>query len=738
MQPEPLPTANLPSLRVSRHRLVGTAMGMALVNGVGLHAAGAQGSEADPIQMPPVSVEGASGGQSGYQVTLPSFGKLTEPLVSTPHSVTEVPRQLLDDQGVTTMRDALRDVPGVSLAAGEGGQQGDNLSIRGFNAQNDFYLDGVRDFGSYYRDPFNLQSIEVLEGPASVLFGRGSSGGAVNQVSKQPKIAPVTEGTVSFGTDGTKRIITDINRAIDGVPGAAVRLNVMGDVGGVAGRDGAYNRRLGFAPEIAFGLGTDTRLTLDYYHFQENDTPDYGIPWLNGSPAPVGHQNFYGFSTHDYFRTNVDIGTAKIEHDFNDNITLTNQTRYGNYQRNLLVTEPLILGQGSAQDVVPAGTPLSKIIVSQHLIALQSTETILDNQTNLNVRVNTGPLKHALIFGTEVSHQTSDPVRATYPYGLTNLLVPNSGTFNLPATPSTFSSTWVDNYGVYAIDTISLGDHWDIIGGLRFDQFNSHFDEVGTTIAHLNRDDGLTSYNAALVYKPVPNASLYVRTGTSFDPSAESLSLSVATAAVAPEKTTTYEAGGKWDVVDGRLSLTGSVYQIEQANVRETDLNNPTLDILAGDYRIRGVQIGVAGHITDRWEVFGGYDYNDAIVVSSPNPLELNHAPPNAPKHTATMFTSYKLPTTSWLGHDLEVGGGVNYVSSRTASSLPVTGTTIIERAPGYFTMSLMAKYPLTNNVSLQANVANATNTYYYDELHPGHIILGPSRSALFSVNVKL
>jgi catecholate siderophore receptor len=735
MQPaEPTTSPELPSLRLSRHRMVGTAMGMALVNGAGLHAAWAQAAAAAPLELPPVSVEGAQGGQDGYQTTQPALGKLTQPLVSTPESVIEVPRQLMDDQGVTTMRDALRNIPGVSLAAGEGGQQGDNLSIRGFNAQDDFYLDGVRDFGSYYRDPFNLQGIEVLEGPASVLFGRGSSGGAVNQVSKQPQLAPVTQGTISFGTDGTKRFTADVNRAIERVPGAAVRLNVMGDLNGTAGRDGAENRRFGFAPEVAFGLGTDTRLTLDYYHIQANDTPDYGIPWLNGSPAPVAHKNFYGFPDNDYFRTDVDIATAKIEHDFGDNITISDQFRYGSYQRALRVTEPLILGQGPGQDVVTPGTPLGSILVSRHLIALQSHETIVDNQTNANFHIDTGPFQHALVAGIELAHQTSDPLRTTYPYTTTSLLAPVDSTpFNLPGTTSTISNAHVDNIGAYVVDTIALNPHWDLLGGIRFDQFDSKFDQTGTTVAHLTRNDGLPSYNAALVYKPVTNASIYARYGTSFNPSAEALSLSAATAAVAPEKTTTYEVGGKWDVLNQRLSLTGSIYQIEKANVREVDPNNPTLDILAGDYRVRGMQIGASGHLTDRWEVFGGYSFNDAIVVASPNPSELNHAPPNAPKHTVTMFTTYTLP---W--HNLELGGGINYVSSRTASSLPVTGTNIIERAPGYVTLSLMAKVKLTDTISLQANIANATDTYYYDQLHPGHIILGPSRSALFTLSVKL
>jgi catecholate siderophore receptor len=713
---------------------VGTAVGFALANGASLQATWAQAADTAPVELPPVSVEGAQSGQGGYQVGLPSFGKLTQPLVSTPESVIEVPRKLLEDQGVTTMRDALRNVPGVSLAAGEGGQQGDNLSIRGFNAQNDFFLDGVRDFGSYYRDPFNLQSIEILEGPASVLFGRGSTGGAVNQVSKQPQIAPVTQGTVSLGTDGTQRITTDVNRAIDGVSGAALRLNLMGDINGVAGRNGAKNRRFGFAPELALGLGTDTRVTLDYYHIQADDTPDYGIPWLNGTPAPVAHQNFYGFSSSDFFRTSVDIATAKIEHDFSDNVTVSNQFRYGSYQRNLQVTEPLILAQGPAQDIVTPGTPLDAITVSRHIIALKSRETILDNQTNANIRFDTGALHHTATIGFEISRQTSDPTRFTFPYTLTDLLDPsNTPPASLPRTISTIADTHTDNLGAYVVDTVALTPQWDLLGGIRFDQFNTKFDQIGTTVAHLNRDDGLPSYNAALVYKPVTNASLYARYGTSFDPSGESLSLSVATAAVAPEKTTTYEVGGKWDVLDQHLSLTGAVYQVQKDNARETDPNNPTLDILGGNYRVRGAQFGVAGHLNDRWELFGGYSFNDAIVVSSPNPKEVGHSPPNAPKHTLTLFTSYTLP---W--HDLELGGGINYVSGRTAASTPVTGTNIIERAPGYVTLSFMAKYPLSRNVSLQVNVLNATDTYYYDELHPGHIILGPSRSALFTIAVKL
>lgn len=722
-----MPTSESLSLRSSTR----TVLGLAAVNIPFADLAWGQTPNSSPDQLPAVSVEGADTG--GYQTSSPSYGKLTSPLVDTPHSVTEVPRQLMNDQGVATMRDALRNVPGISLAAGEGGQQGDNLSIRGFNAQNDFFLDDMRDFGSYYRDPFNLETIEVLKGPASVLFGRGSSGGAINQVSKQPQLAPITAGTISFGTDGTARMTADVNRPIQGIDGAALRMNVMIDRNGVAGRDDAANRRFGFAPELAFGLGTPTRLTLDYYHFQEYDTPDYGIPWLNGRPAPVSQHNFYGYPDDDYFRTNVDIGTVKIEHDFNDHVTVNDQLRYASYQRSIRVTEPQIIGFGPTTGIVNPGIPLSALTVSRHDIARSSQETILDNQTNATIKFSTGPLTHTVVTGLEVARQTSDPTSYTIPSTMTNLLNPTPVSFTLAQPATSIAGSVINNYGLYAIDTVNITKYLDIVGGWRWDRFDSTYHQIVAPKSFLSRADDLPTYHGAIVVKPTPNGSIYFDYGQSFDPSAESLSLSAATATLAPEKTTIYELGSKWDLLHQQVSVTGSVYQMEMGNVRETDPNNPLAQILAGDYRIRGLELGVTGKLTDRWSVFGGYSYNDAIVVSSPNPNEVGHAPPNAPKHTLSAWTEYHLP---W--HGIEVGGGISFVSARTASSTPVSGTNIIDRAPGYWTMSLMAKYPITPNLSLQVNVTNVTDTYYYDELHPGHIIIGPARAALFTLSAKL
>ena len=467
------PISTLPSLRM----LGGTAFGMAFG---GIHTAAAQSVDTAPTQLPTVSVQGDQGSTSGYQTKLPSLDKLTAPLVDTPQSIVVVPRRLLNDQQVTTIRDALRNVPGVSLAAGEGAQQGDNLSIRGFNAQNDFYLDGMRDFGSYTRDPFNLESVEVLEGPSSVLFGRGSTGGVINQVSKQPMLKPITAGTISIGTDGTYRFTSDVNRQITGLEGSAVRLNVMGNLNATAGRDTAEQRRFGFAPEAAFGLGTPTRLTLDYYHLQSYDTPDFGIPWLNGRPAPVGHSTFYGYPDTDFFRTNVDIGTVKLEHDINDAITVSNTLRAGSYYRAQRTTEPLILGfqpQGvTGNDIVAPGIPLSALQISRNDLAISSHETNIDDQLNGNFQFDTGPIHHTLVGGFELARQTSDPTRYVYGRTTTSLINPSSPIGGPPSfSDSTVASAVVNDAGVYAVDTASLGPYIDVIFGWRWDRYNSTF-----------------------------------------------------------------------------------------------------------------------------------------------------------------------------------------------------------------------------------------------------------------------
>ncbi|MGC2331387.1 MAG: TonB-dependent receptor plug domain-containing protein, partial [Candidatus Acidiferrales bacterium] len=345
--------------------------------------------------------------------------KYVLPILDTPQSISVVPQQVMSDQNTTTLRDALRNVAGISIAAGEGGSQGDNLTIRGFTARNDIFLDGMRDFGSYYRDTFNQEEVQVLEGPSAITFGRGTTGGVVNNVSKSPETQPFISGNATGGSDLTRRVALDINEPLSKLgPGAAFRLNLMGDDNKVAGRDIGEYRRYGFAPSLALGLGTPTRVIFSYFHQSEDDTPDYGIPWLFAGPAPVARHNYYGFQEANFLRTNDDIFTARAEHDLSSGITLRNVLRYSNELRDAQITEP----QTTTCPVPPAAptpncateaTPLSAIVVNRNQINTHSTESMLDDQLDATLRFDTGGIRHALVTGLEGIRETSDPNRNT-------------------------------------------------------------------------------------------------------------------------------------------------------------------------------------------------------------------------------------------------------------------------------------------------------------------------------------
>ena len=326
--------------------------------------------------------------------------KFTEPLHATPQSIV-VPSEVIGDQGATTLRDAVRNVAGLSLAAGEGGAQGDNLTIRGFSARNDIFIDGMRDVGSYYRDPFNQEQVQVLKGPSSVAFGRGTTGGVLNQATKTPTRESFVHGAATLGTDDTKRITLDVNQPIAALGDtAAVRVNVMATDAGVAGRDVAHNRRYGIAPSLAVGLGAQTRAAFTLFHQAENDVPDYGIPWRFDQPAPVARGSYYGFADTNVLETRADIAGAKIEHQFRSNATATNQVRYANYRRHAQITEAKLPAG------VSVGTPLAALTVDRNQIAVDSTETFLQNQLDVTTRLATGPLRHTLVVGVELSRET--------------------------------------------------------------------------------------------------------------------------------------------------------------------------------------------------------------------------------------------------------------------------------------------------------------------------------------------
>lgn len=671
------------------------------------------------VTLPTVSVIEDSENHS-YNANESSYYKLNQKLVDTPRTVSTVTRQLMDDQGVTTVSGALRNVPGISLAAGENTSQGDNINIRGFSARNDYFIDGMRDFGSYFRDSFNLENVEVIQGPSSALFGRGSTGGAIQQNSKQAFLGSKKEGTFMLGTNETTRATADINSKIN--DNSAFRLNAMGNRNKVAQRDETLYRRAGFAPSLAFGLGTDTRLNLSHLYQAEDDIPDYGIPFYAGKPAETDRSNFYGFKNHDHLKTDVNISTAKFEHDLSDNSTVRNQTRYARYFRDVQVTEPQMTTSGST--------------VTRSMKARTSVESYLGNQTDISNKFETFGLKHNAIAGVAIETESSTPNAITYSgVSSTTLQNPNSSAdFSYSSASTTYTKTKLDTIAAYLADTIKISDAWELSLSGRYDKLHTSYDSLtGSTRTILSRNDNLISYNGGLVYKPAENGSIYVSHGTSFNPSAESLSLTTSTANVAPEKNTIYEIGTKWDLLKKRLSTTLALFRADKDNAREnTGLASNTL---SGSQRVYGVQTQVTGKITDKLQLIAGYTYLDGRVTKSLISSNYkNRALANTPEHSFNLFATYKLT------QKLEIGGGGNYVSERyvtpTSAADTVTGT--VRKAPGYIVFNAMAKYPLNKSIELQLNINNITNKYYFDQIRGTQsVVPGEGRVVLLTTKVK-
>src|SRR3984957_5977743 len=696
-----------------------------------------------------------------------SLDRYPVPLLDTPQSITAISQATIHEEGATTLRDTLRNAPGISLAAGEGGSQGDNLTLRGFTARNDIFLDGMRDFGSYYRDSFNYQEVEVLEGPSSVTFGRGSTGGVINQESKSPVNRRFIDVEGDFGTDVTRRFTVDVNQPLPKLgTGAAVRLNVMGHDANVAERDVTENKRFGIAPELALGLGTPNRLRASYFHFNENDIPDYGIPWYFNHPAQVARHNYYGFRDGNFLDTNVNMGTVKAEHDIDGWATLRNTIRYANNEPHARITEPQ-MNNATAGLITPT-TPLDQVNVNRNQIAVYSNESFLWDQLDATVHGTTFGIRHVAVIGAEGGRDTSDPKRPTFNYvnaaGQTINTVPTADLLR-PNEDQLFAGTSArssdvhatsTSYGIYLLDTMQFGRHWEFTGGARFDRFNTDEKSISyptpkqttaggsitqgpPTITYPSRLDRKPSWRAAVVYKPRENGSIYFDYGTSWNPSAETLALTVGpsgtgTANLAPEFNRSYEVGSKWDFNQSRLSLRADLFRTTKDNAREASPTNSLLYVLAGTQRVDGAELVVDGRVTNRWHVLSSYTYMHSEVVQSQYyPLAVGHRLANVPANLFNLWTIYE-PI-----HRLTIGGGGNYVDSRTASStVPLDPTTgLVKQVPGYLVLNAMGSYSLSDNVSFQVNVFNLANRNYIDEIHPGHIVPGAGTSGLFGLTFR-
>ncbi|KPA88342.1 TonB-dependent siderophore receptor [Pseudomonas asplenii] len=743
-------------------RLLASAIGMAITATSAAHLAQAaeetdSKAQRNVLSLGATNVTGEAQESTSYQVEKASSQKYTAPLVDTPRSVTVVPQQVLKDTAATSLQDALRTVPGITFGAGEGGNpQGDRPFIRGFDAQGDTYVDGVRDTGAQSREIFDIESIEVSKGPNSSFGGRGSAGGSLNLVSKQPKQADFTNGGFTYGSDQTRRYVLDVNRQF--LDSAAFRLNLMSHEQNVAGRDSINYDRWGVAPSLSFGLGTDTRVNLSYYHMQSDDLPDSGIPYGYGSATATAHvhdkpndggdsSNFYGLKDRDFRKTRTDISTFAFEHDLNDAMTLKNTLRHGNTGQDYILTQP----DDSKFNVNRYGT-----VWRRANTMVSNTETTT-NQTDLFGNFQLLGMKHSYSTGVEFSREESQV--SSYNVAGNTAKVCNPGT-----TPSCTSlsnpnpnDAWTgaitrnyagtdttgDTRAAYAFDTIELDPKWQLNVGLRYDSFKTK--AKNTTTGKTSNDSHFWNWQSGLVWKPVENGSIYVSYATSATPPGAMLGQGsdgnpltagnnlVLKSDLEPETTTNYELGTKWDVFHDRLSLTAAIFRTEKENTRILVAQNIYQN--AGESRVDGVELSASGKITDTWQVFAGYSYlkselvdagltgrNGAVTAGAAQAS--GNQMPNTPKNSFSLWTTYEVMPK------LTLGGGAFYVDQVYGDA----GNTVY--VPSYTRYDAMAAYKLTRNIDLQLNVQNLTNETYYDKAFSTHFAnQAPGRTALLTTS---
>ncbi len=658
--------------------------------------------------------------------------KLADDQEDTPQSVSVVSQQLIQDQAATRLTDALKNVPGITLNAGEGAARGDTVNLRGFSAFNDFFLDGIRDAAVYTRDSFDLQDVEVVKGPSAVLFGRGSTGGAINQVSKAPLPTSLDDVTAEYGTNNLYRATADLNTPV--ATGTAVRVNLMGESSDVADRDLVHNGRWGVAPAISFGMGGNDTFTFAYLHQQENDIPDVGVPFVDGRLPSVPRQAYYGLAS-DRFTADDDLFTARYVHSFSDDLTLADTLRYANYDFSDLFDAP------NFGDSPPTpGEPLADILVGRDAPGSTGVQTNLDEQLDLTARFSTGFISHTLVAGLEIARQSSLIERYVNPFNTNNNYIPETPLLDpdpyeaMPNEPlSSEQDTVAPSGGAYVIDTLGLGRYVSLTGGMRYDYFSADYRQLtlsSGTLLHLTELNRLGSPRAALLIKPAAHQTYYLSYGTSFDPSAEALTLTTKTADLGPVKAKTYETGAKSDWLDGKLLLTGALFHTEVDNAQTNDPDNPTITVLNGNERVDGLEADASGYLTRHWEINAGYTYLDGRTIASGTAADVGKIMPNVAHNALNLWTEYELPA-GW-----EIGGGGNWLSKRFADSAETANV------PGYVVWNAMLSYTVTRQLQLQLNGINLFNRLYYDGLYytsvsENHAIPGPGRSVMLSARMS-
>jgi catecholate siderophore receptor len=647
--------------------------------------------------------------------------KTNTALIDLPQSITVVTPELIKDQNIKTIAEAVRYVPGVSMAQGEGNR--DTPIFRGNASTADMYVDGIRDDVQYYRDMYNIDSVDVLKGPNAMVFGRGGAGGLINRNTKKADWDSRRELGFQGGSWDKFRLTADINQAIN--DNFAVRLNGMWETAN-SYREGFESERWGVNPTVSWRSDNEkTKVILSYEHYEDDRTADRGISSFNGRPVNTKVSTFFGDPNRSPMWATVDSFNAIIEHQFNNGLNIRNNMRYAAYDKFYQNIYPGAVNK--------TGTQVS---ISAYNDATQRENFF--NQTDLTYEFKTGPLKHSLLAGMEFARQETDNLRQT---GYFTAISRNTTSVNVPLNNPRYigsitfrqGATDANNHGVadtaagYIQDQIQLTKHLQAIMGVRYDSFIVDFrnNRNGQTI---RSNDDLFSPRGGLVYKPIDNFALYANYSMTYVPRAgeQLASLTLSTQALEPERFDNYEVGAKWDITP-ELSTTLALYQLDRLNAVATDPNNPARSFLVDGQRTRGIELGVSGNITDDWKMFGGYAFQEGKITKSISSSALAGATmAQVPEHTFSLWNRYDI-TKQW-----GVGLGSIYRSKMYAS------TDNLVTLPGFLRFDAAVYFKPTKNIEMQVNVENIFDKEYFANAHSNtNIMPGSPVAANASINVK-
>lgn len=685
--------------------------------------------EDSPSELEEVKVKAQKEVSSPYQaVVSTTAAKIDVPLRDIPQTVNVIPKALMEDQGAISLQDALRNVPGIGFSNGDG--QRDQVNIRGFSAIADQFVDGIRDDALYFRDLANVEQIEVLKGPAAVLYGRGSSGGLINRITKKPFDKPMINLTTTIGSYDFQRYEADINQPL----GDNVALRITGARQKSDGfRDQSFTDREFIAPSIQFDISEKTRLLLRAEYLDDRRLNDFGVPAINGRPVKVNIDTYYGSANarrDDYVQSRVSAGSFVLEHKFSEDVKLRNAFRMYHYDldRNNTVVSSI------------TGT-ISNPIANRRYSTVQREEDGYFNQTDLSIKTRAFGLEHALLFGMEFGEQKKDALSGNYQnpasVSLYNPILTPSARVGLSPSDSTGTSTTA---AFYMQDLVTLSERWKALVGARYDRFNQETKD-NLSSAKLDRVDKEWSPRAGLVYQPADDVSLYGSYTKSFQPSQETFNLAFNNnaAQLAPEETTNYEVGAKLDWLNGNLSTMVSLFRLERTNIKSADPANNNRLIPVGEQRTDGLELSAMGRLAEGWDINAGYAYMDAKITDSPSTMAVNIVGEPArvalegnrasltPRHSANLWVSHR------FGNGFGLAGGVVLVGDQYASASNVV------KLPGYTRFDASAFYE-TKRYDLRLTLNNLLDKEYYISAHGGADLYntpGAPRSALLSLRLK-